>query len=94
VSYHSFPWRRFRVAEKWLQLLRIPQLDGNKKRWKAQLRVCSEHFSENNYYVYPPQAKDQNVKLLKILKADAIPDRNLPQQDNGDSSGLQCNEMR
>jgi hypothetical protein len=94
VSYHSFPWRRSHIAEKWLQLLRIPQFDGNKKKWRLQLRVCSEHFSESNYYVYPPQAKDQNVKLLKILKAEAVPDRNLPEGDKADDSDPICDTLR
>jgi hypothetical protein len=94
VSYHSFPWRRSHIAEKWLQLLRIPELGGNKKRWRLQLRVCSDHFSDSNYYVYPPQAKDQNVKLLKILKAEAIPDRNLPKGDNGGHSESSCDKLR
>jgi hypothetical protein len=85
VSYHSFPWRRSHIAEKWLQLLHIPHSVWNKKRSRLQLRVCSEHFSETNYYMYPPQAKDQNVKLLKILKTEAIPDRNLPQEDSPNS---------
>jgi hypothetical protein len=87
VSYHSFPWRRSHIAEKWLQLLQIPHGDWNKKRGRLQLRVCSDHFSESNYYTYPPQTKEQNVKLLKILKAEAIPDRNLPQEDNSGSRG-------
>jgi hypothetical protein len=94
VSYHSFPWRRGRIAEKWLQVLRIQPLNGSKRRGKQLLRVCSEHFSEGNYYVYPPQTKDQSVKLLKILKAEAVPDRNLPWGDDVDNSDSSCDKSR
>ncbi|XP_021931076.1 polyhomeotic-like protein 1 isoform X3 [Zootermopsis nevadensis] len=90
VSYHSVPWRRSHVTEKWQKLLRLPPIDGYKKR--SRLRICSEHFSESNYYVFHPPSK--YVKHLNILKPDAIPDRNLPDDDIGDNSESNCDKPR
>jgi len=86
LSYYSFPWRRRRVASKWLQVLCIPRMVGENKRLKHQLRVCSQHFSEACYDVYPPAAKGQNVELLKILAPEAVPDRNLPREETAENN--------
>lgn len=94
VSYHSFPWRRRRIADKWLQLLQIPQAAAENKRLRQQLRVCSQHFSDSSYYVYPPPAKGQNVKLIKILMPEAVPDQNLPQEETGDEFDSGCDKRR
>jgi hypothetical protein len=94
VSYHSFPWRRRRIACKWLQVLRIPQIVGENKRLRHELRVCSQHFSESCYYVYPPPAKGQNMRLLKILMPEAVPNRNLPKEETGDNSDSRCDKLR
>jgi hypothetical protein len=94
VSYHSFPWRRRRIACKWLQVLHIPQIIGENKRLKHQLRVCSQHFSEDCYYVYPPPTKGQNMRLLKILMPEAVPDRNLPQEGSVDNFDSPCDKLR
>jgi len=58
---------------------------GENKRLKHQLRVCSHHFSEACYEVYPPAARGQNVELLKILAPEAVPDRNLPREETAES---------
>jgi hypothetical protein len=86
LSYYSFPWRKRRIASKWLQYLRIAPMVGQNKKLRHQLRVCSQHFSEACYDVYPPAAKGQNVELLKILAPEAVPDRNLPREETAENN--------
>lgn len=76
VMYHIFPTKPELVA-KWSVLC------GYKKDFKAPpyARVCSEHFGPNSYQ-RDLQHELLGLPLRKKLKADAVPNRNLPIQSS------------
>ncbi|XP_055542579.1 uncharacterized protein LOC129728188 [Wyeomyia smithii] len=70
ISFHTFPERRDKGRWKaWVQALRL------KKEPAPTARVCSSHFSIQNF-VSPTVSRETG---RMILRRSAIPDENLPQ---------------